>query len=186
VSIGTDQTRLIVLRGNSGAGKSTIARTLRARLSGCVAWVEQDYLRRVVLHEHDIPHGLNIGLVSQTVRYALDHECDVILDGILFSPHYSEMLRALRDDHRGRTLWYWFDVSLQEILRRHSTRPQAAQFGPDAIRSWYRKRDPLDFVTETSVPEESTIDQTVERILVDMQLGFGRSAAPRSDRWIAS
>ena len=53
--IGTSNTRLIVLRGNSGAGKSRIARTLRSRLSGCVAWVEQDYFRRVVLREHDVP-----------------------------------------------------------------------------------------------------------------------------------
>jgi predicted kinase len=68
-----------VLRGNSGAGKSTVARMVRSRLTGCVAWVEQDYFRRVVLHEHDIPDGLNIGLSSQTVRYALDHGCDVIL-----------------------------------------------------------------------------------------------------------
>jgi adenylate kinase family enzyme len=160
-----------VLRGNSGAGKSTVARMVRSRLTGCVAWVEQDYFRRVVLHEHDVPDGLNIGLISQTVRYALDHGCDVILEGILYAAHYSEMLRALRDDHRGRTTWYWFDVSLEETLRRHATRPQSKEFGADAMRNWYRERDPLQFATETLVPEEWTIDQTVDRILSDMQRG---------------
>jgi predicted kinase len=173
-----------VLRGNSGAGKSTIARLVRARLTGCVAWVEQDYVRRVVLHEHDLPDGLNIGLIAQTVRYALDHGCDVILDGILYAAHYAAMLRALRDDHRGRTLWYWFDVSWEETLRRHATRPQSREFGAEAMRTWYRERDPLPFTTETLMPEAWTIDQTVDRILSDLQSSFSPRRVLEPARYI--
>lgn len=154
---------------------------VRSRLTGYVAWVEQDYLRRVVPHEHDIPDGLISALISQTVRYALGNGCDVILEGILYAARYSEMLRALHDDHRGRTMWYWFDVSLEETLPRHATRPQSKEFGADAMRNWYRERDPLEFATETLVPEEWTIDQTVDRILSDMQRGPSRSAIPRID-----
>jgi hypothetical protein len=44
-------------------------------------------------------------------------ECDAVLEGILFAARYSEMLRALREDHRGRTMWYWFDVPLDETPR---------------------------------------------------------------------
>lgn len=168
-SIGTVDTWLIVLRGNSGAGKTTIARALREKLGRGVAWVEQDYLRRIVLRQHDIPDGRNIGLIAQTVRYALDHEFDVVLEGILFAAHYLEMLPALREDHRGRTLWYWLDVSLDETLRRHTTRAQATEFSADAMRSWCQERDSLDFVTETIVPEESTVEETVEWILADLQ-----------------
>jgi predicted ABC-type ATPase len=177
---GTPETSLVVLRGNSGSGKSTVARVLRARRGGCVAWVEQDYLRRVVLHEHDIPDGLNIGLISQTVRYALDHHCDVILEGILYAPRYSEMLRALSDDHLGQTLWYWVNVSFDETLRRHATRPQASDFGGDDMRRWYRERNPLEFVPETSVPQERTIAQTVQRILADMLRGSQGVVSPRA------
>jgi hypothetical protein len=48
------------MRGNSGSGNSTVARAPRSRLTGSrltgrVAWVEQDYLRCVVLHEHEFP-----------------------------------------------------------------------------------------------------------------------------------
>jgi hypothetical protein len=48
-------TKLVVLRGNAGSGKSSTAQELRRRLGRGVAWVEQDYLRRVVLREHDVP-----------------------------------------------------------------------------------------------------------------------------------
>jgi hypothetical protein len=158
---------LIVLRGNSGAGKSTIARTLRSRLGGCVAWVEQDYLRRIVLREHDVPDG-RIGLISNKVRYALNDGCDVILEGILFTARYSTMLEALGADHRGQTLWYWFNISLNETLRRHMTRPQAAEFSADAMRGWFCEWDPLNFANETIIPEAWSINETVERILADL------------------
>jgi hypothetical protein len=166
--IGSSSTRLIVLRSNSGAGKSTIARTLRSRLSGCVAWVEQDYLRRIVLRDHAVPDGRNIGLISNTVRYALDDGCDVILEGTLFTARYSTMLEALGADHRGQTLWYWFNISLDETLRRHTTRPQAAEFSADAMRGWFCEWDPLNFANETIIPEAWSISEAVERILADL------------------
>jgi len=57
MDLGMQTSRLIVLRGNSGSGKSTTARALRERFGRRLAWVEQDYLRRVVLKEHDVPAG---------------------------------------------------------------------------------------------------------------------------------
>src|SRR5215510_2150387 len=44
---------LIVVRGNSGSGKSTIARAVRDRYGRGCALIEQDYLRRTILREHD-------------------------------------------------------------------------------------------------------------------------------------
>ena len=61
---GSPSTRLVVLRGNSGSGKSTTARTLRERLGRGTAWVEQDHLRRILLRERDVPGGVNIGLID--------------------------------------------------------------------------------------------------------------------------
>jgi predicted kinase len=61
VSIGSDQTRLVVLRGNSGAGKSTVAKALREAYGRGVAWVSQDLIRRIILREKDRPDATNIG-----------------------------------------------------------------------------------------------------------------------------
>jgi hypothetical protein len=79
--VGSPQTRLVILRGNSASGKSTIAKLLRERLGRGVAWVEQDYLRRTVLREHDRPGLPNLGLIDVTTRYALDAGYHVILEG---------------------------------------------------------------------------------------------------------
>lgn len=51
MSVGSDQTRLIVIRGNSGSGKSTVAKALRETYGSGVAWVSQDLIRRIILKE---------------------------------------------------------------------------------------------------------------------------------------
>lgn len=61
-----DTTRLIVLRGNSASGKSTIAAEIRSRFGRGIAIVSQDYLRRIVLKQRDCPGGVNIGLIDWT------------------------------------------------------------------------------------------------------------------------
>lgn len=76
-------TRLIVLRGNLGSGKSATARALREHLGRRLALVEQDYLRRVVLKTRDTSTGPHYGLIEQTVRYALDVLCTNLLRRIL-------------------------------------------------------------------------------------------------------
>jgi len=44
---------LVIVRGNSGSGKSTVAAEVRRRYGRGCALIEQDYLRRIVLREHD-------------------------------------------------------------------------------------------------------------------------------------
>jgi predicted ATPase len=64
VIAGTHSTRLMVLRGNSGPGKTTVAAAIHARYGRGIALVGQDNLRQVVLHEKDVPGGANIGLID--------------------------------------------------------------------------------------------------------------------------
>ncbi|WP_367049486.1 hypothetical protein [Streptomyces sp. Je 1-332] len=62
--VGTEETRLIVLRGNSASGKSSVAAGLRERYGRNLALVGQDNLRRTVLREHDRPGAASIGLIG--------------------------------------------------------------------------------------------------------------------------
>ncbi|GAA1748715.1 kinase [Streptomonospora arabica] len=162
---GATVTRLIVLRGNSAAGKSTVAAELRRRYGRGIAVVAQDNLRRVVLREKDVPGGANIGLIDVTARYALDHGYHVIVEGILHAARYGDMLRTLRDDHRGLSDCFYLDVSFAGSMRRHATRPQAAEFGEDEMRAWYVAHDLVPGLDEVVIGEESTLAATVEQVL---------------------
>ena len=170
MAVGSDQTKLIVLRGNSGSGKSTVSHALRDAYGRGLAWVSQDLIRRIILKEKDVPGGVNIGLIDQVVRYCLDHGQHVVLDGILCTPRYGQMLAGLNRDHLGSSQFYYLDVSLDETLRRHAARLQTAEFGPDDMRGWYCQRDLLSSIHERVVPETSTLQQTVALILDETHL----------------
>lgn len=167
---GSTTTRLIVLRGNSGSGKSTAARELRRVYGRGLAWVEQDYLRRILLREHDLPGAPNIGLIDQTVRYALNHGFHVVLEGILYADHYSEMLRCLQRDHVGETYFYYFNLSFEETARRHTTRPQVHEFTVDNMRDWYRPYDVLNFSREHVFDESISLYDATHFILQEANL----------------
>lgn len=176
--VGTTATRLVVLRGNSASGKSSVAAGLRDGFGRGLALVGQDNLRRVVLREHDRPGAANIGLIDTVARYALDAGYHVVVEGILYADHYGAMLARLRADHRGPTYGFYLDVPLEETLARHATKPQAEEYAETEMRSWYRERDLLPGGIETVIGARSTLAETVERIMFDTGLA-GLSAAER-------
>ncbi|WP_157120727.1 AAA family ATPase [Nocardia fusca] len=56
---------LLVLRGNSGSGKSTIARALHQHFDhGRATLIAQDNIRRTILREPDTPDAFNIELIE--------------------------------------------------------------------------------------------------------------------------
>ncbi|MFF8670121.1 AAA family ATPase [Streptomyces sp. NPDC015242] len=178
VRVGTEETRLIVLRGNSASGKSSVAAGLRERFGRGLAIVAQDNLRRVVLRERDRPGAANIGLIGLTARHALDAGFHVVVEGILHADRYGEMLAALRADHRGPTYGYYLDVPFAETLIRHATKPIAEDVGEAQLRDWYRPRDLLPGGAEAVIGADSTLHRTVDRIMRDT----GLARLPPSDR----
>ncbi|WP_405674355.1 kinase [Streptomyces sp. NBC_01511] len=168
--VGTTQTRLVVLRGNSASGKSSVAATIRERFGRGLALVGQDNLRRVVLRERDRPGAANIGLIDTVARYSLDAGYHVVVEGILHADHYGAMLTRLRADHRGPTHGYYLDVPFQETLSRHATKPQAHEYGERELRGWYRQFDLLPGGTETVIGADSALADTVDRIMRDTGL----------------
>ncbi len=170
VGVGSESTRLIVLRWNSGSGKSSIAAEIRARYGRGIALVGQDNIRRVVLRERDTACGVNIGLIDVVARYALDHGHHVIMDGILYRAHYGAMLEALRRDHRGLSRFYYLDVPFEETMRRHAMRPQAGDFGRSEMTAWYRERDLLPGGIEQVISGETTLEAAVRYVMGDAGL----------------
>ncbi|MFD0561775.1 AAA family ATPase [Kitasatospora saccharophila] len=164
---------MVILRGNSASGKSSIAAGLREAFGRGLAIVGQDVLRRVVLREHDRHGGANIGLIDTTARYALDAGYHVVVEGILSAERYGPMLQRLVDDHRGTTRCYYLDVPFEETLRRHASKPDPqlqAAVTADTLRGWYRERDLLPGGIETVVGADSALPDTVDRIMRDTGL----------------
>jgi hypothetical protein len=79
-------------------------------------------------------------------------------------------VEALHRDHQGVARFYYLDVPLEETLRRHENRPQAAEFGEAEMRTWYRERDLLPGGIEQVIPAASSLEDTVR--LVMHEAGF--------------
>jgi adenylylsulfate kinase-like enzyme len=165
---GASGTTLIVLRGNSGSGKTTVARALqRQRGRDQLAVISQDVVRREVLWANDRAGNPAIGLIDLMARYALNQGFSVVVEGILHPDRYGDMLRRLVRDHEGRSFAYFWDVPFEETLRRHATKPKAAEFGEEEMRDWWYGPAYVEGLDEATIGIEETLGDAVGRISAD-------------------
>ncbi|MEU7171541.1 MULTISPECIES: AAA family ATPase [Micromonospora] len=158
---------LVIIRGNSGSGKTSAAREVRRRYGRGAALLEQDYLRRTILREHDSAHidPVAPAFITATARTALDLGYHVVLEGILHTERYADTLHQLIDSHPGPVAVFYLDVAYDETVRRHLTRAEPIPVTAEQMREWYSHRDLLGVAGETVIPEPSTFEQTVTTIL---------------------
>ncbi|MBC7299512.1 AAA family ATPase [Nocardia salmonicida] len=162
--------QLVVLRGNSGSGKSAAARQVQERVGkGRCAVVGQDVVRRTILREPDAPGAFNVTLIETIATACLERGLTVVVEGILHADRYAAMLERLRH-HATQSHFYAWDLSFAETGRRHQMRPQATEFGLDSMRSWFHCWNPLPFVDETRFDETWTLASAVGRICSDLCL----------------
>lgn len=162
--------KLIVIRGNSGSGKTSIAKGIKEKLPNRkVALIEQDYLRRKVLGEIGKGGNDNVGLIKLVTSFAVQNGYITILEGILNVPYYEEMLKELEVEFRDSHFFY-LDIPFEETLRRHGTKDQRNDFGEDKMREWYREKDLLKRIKETIIDHKSSLEESINFILKDCGL----------------
>lgn len=161
---------LILIRGNSGSGKTVVANKLHKILgSGTFTLlISQDYVRRQMLMVKDKPNNLAIGLIEQLIQYGNKHCEFVIIEGILAENKYGNMLRRQLNTAK-TTLVYYYDLPLEETLNRHNTKDNT-DFGESELRSWYTAHDYLGIRNEKTINKEMTIEETLDTILKDLKL----------------
>jgi predicted kinase len=171
---------LVILRGNSGSGKSTVAKKVRQRYGRGVALIEQDYLRREVLREHGSSSTPTVapGFITTVTRAALEAGYHVVLEGILHTGQYGTPLYKLITGHPGPAHVFWMDVGFDETLRRHAGRPELAHVTAEMMRSWYTELDLLGVPGEQVIDEKASVDDAVSTILHDSGLAEAAALSP--------
>jgi adenylate kinase family enzyme len=160
--------RLIIIRGNSGSGKSTVALQLRNAMSDRTILLPQDVLRREILKVHDKAGNPVIGLIERMALYGRDSGYDVIIEGILSEVKYGEMLRSLIPKFDAAYVYY-FDIPFEETLRRHTSKPNAHEFGEKEMREWWKEKDYLGVPGERIIDHSMSQEQILSMILEDMK-----------------
>jgi len=169
--VGSPSSLLIIVRGPSGSGKSSVAKSVRQRHGRGIAVLGQDVIRRSLLWERkDVPGGLAPDFIAHSAGFLLNAGWPVLVEGILSAASYGPALRELMTAHRGQTLVYFLRVEMAETFARHATRPEAEEFTITDMASWFEPDDRLDLPGEIVIPQSSSLADTVDRICRDARL----------------
>lgn len=160
--------RLIILRGNSGSGKSTTAIRLRRELGYGTMLIPQDMIRREIVRVKDEAGNPSIQLMKDIALYGLKIGYDVVIEGILVRAMYGKMLYGLAKLF-DEVYVYYFDIPLEETFRRHKSKPNAHEFGEELMRELYVERDLLGLPGEVVFAEDQSQDEILARILKDVR-----------------
>ncbi|PFG07551.1 kinase [Bacillus sp. es.034] len=159
------ESTLIIIRGNSGSGKTTTAKRLQQHLGRGTLLVSQDVVRRDMLKVQDRDGNLSMDLIRQITEYGRG-KCEVVIvEGIFTEQRYGDMLRELIQFYNGKAHTYYYDLSFQETVRRHNSRSKRTEFGEDSMRDWWNAEDYLRVDGEVQLTDEMTQDEIVEMIL---------------------
>lgn len=159
---------LIILRGNSGSGKTTTAKLLQQELGCGTMLVSQDAVRREMLRVRDEADNPAIQLIYDLCMYGNRIGYTVILEGILSNKKYGKMLQRLLADFNGTKYIYYFDLPIEETLRRHANKPNAAEFGETEMRKWWKDKDFLGVSQEKTIKQEMSQTEVIQMIMSDM------------------
>lgn len=160
--------KLIILRGNSGSGKTSVAKELQRQIGRNTLLLSQDKIRREMLWANDGYDTPALPLLIALLQYGHKNNEVTILEGILksewYKPLFEEAVRLFDKDIYA----YYYDLPFAETLRRHETREKKSEFGEEEMRQWWNEKDYIDFIPEKIIDKEMSLEAVVHMILSDL------------------
>ncbi|WP_250228632.1 kinase [Anaeropeptidivorans aminofermentans] len=160
--------KIIILRGNSGSGKSTVGKALQKKIGRGTLLIGQDTIRREMLWVSDEPKNQAIDLIINLVSYGHQNCKFVILEGILYADIYEALFRKVEELFAENIFAYYFLLPFEETLKRHKLRPKLYEFGEAEMRRWWRDKDYLVNIHEKKLYKEMNLNEIVELIYKDI------------------
>ena len=103
-------------------------------------------------------------LMKELLIYGSRHSEFVILEGIMNREWYKPLFELAIQLYDAEVYAYYFDLTFEETLKRHLTRPKCQEFGEEAMRRWWREKDFSDVLNESRI----TSERDVESIVMDI------------------
>ncbi|GEP65302.1 hypothetical protein CBE01nite_30700 [Clostridium beijerinckii] len=160
--------KLIILRGNSGSGKTTTGKALQKKFGQNTMLISQDVVRRDILFAKDGSNQKVGELIFELVLYGKSHCNIVILEGILNSKWYKKLFQDLSDEFNNQIFAYYFDIPFEETLNRHKQKSNSHEFGEKEMREWWNEKDLSDAISEVCLHKELSLNEIVNIIYRDV------------------
>lgn len=162
------EVKLIILRGNSGSGKTTTAKALQKKFGHGTMLISQDVVRREMLFVKDGPDTEAIKLLNELVLYGKKHCNIVILEGILNSRWYRKLFENLHNEFGNQIFAYYFNIPFEETLNRHKQKPNAHEFGEKEMKKWWNEKDLIGFIPEVYIHKDLSLNEIVNIVFQDV------------------
>lgn len=156
--------KLIILRGNSGSGKTTTAKELQKRFGRNTMLISQDMIRRDILRVKDGENTLAVPLMKELLSYGNKHSEVVILEGIMYADWYKSLFELAVQLYHTKVYAYYFDLPFEETLKRHQTKPNHGDFGEEEMRRWWREKDFSNILNEVRITSDKDKESIVNEI----------------------
>lgn len=131
---------LILIRGNSASGKTSLAEALRHHWGDRALVIKQDLVRRELLHAGDQPGSPAVSLIETLARFGQHHYDIVIIEGILRRDVYGSMLQRVEATFT-HAFVYYLNVPFAQTCRHDAQK--AVSFGAAQLHRWWREADTL-------------------------------------------
>ena len=154
--------KLVIIRGNSGSGKTTVAKELQRCFGKNTMLISQDAVRMNVLNATDTEA---LPLMKKLLNYGY-YNCEiVILEGIMNSDFYKPLFEFATELFDTQIYAYYFDLPFEETLKRHLTKPNCNEFGEKEMRRWWKEKDFSAVLKEIELTSEMGFESIVTDII---------------------
>lgn len=153
--------KLIILRGNSGSGKTTVAKALQEKFGRNTMLISHDMIRMDILHAKDVEA---LPLIMQLLKYGRQNSDITILEGILPVEAYMPLFETAIQEYREDIFAFYYDLPFEETLRRHAAKPNRADFGEEDMRRWWNEKDFIKIIPEKIITKDLSISDTIDMI----------------------
>ena len=161
--------KLIIIRGNSGSGKSTVAKALQRHFGLHTLMISQDNVSRDMILALEGEDQEALSLFIHLLYFWHENNKITIMDGIYRKEKYEVLLKLAKKLYGDNIYAYYFDLPFEETLRRHQTRWKKSEFGEEEMKRWWSERDFIGFISEKIITQELSKDEIVNLIISDIE-----------------
>ena len=151
--------KLIIVRGNSGSGKTSLAKALQKKFGRNTMLISQDMVRIQMLNAKDVQA---LPLLIKLLQYGRQNSEITILEGILDSEYYTPLFQTALEEYGSNIFAFYYDLPFEETLLRHNTKPNKAEFGEQDMRRWWKEKDYIGIIPEKIITKDMSLEDTVE------------------------
>lgn len=157
---------LIVIRGNSGSGKTVTANALHEQLGENNLLIPQDYVRRTMLRVKDTPNNLAINLIKEMALFGIKNCRYTIVEGILPTSKYGQMLSEIINQAE-KSFIHYYDLPFEETVKRHQGKTNPG-FDEADLAKWFQPHDLLQVTGERVIAPSLGQEAVVRKIMADL------------------